>query len=177
MSLSRIIEPGDHQLSIRDVGEGGANFQLVFVYHMPVAGGAEPVADQSHEPLNVTINYDRTRLKVNEHITAEAIVVNKMNEVAPMVILDLPIPGGFALETEDLDELVGFKLIEKYQITPRKAIVYLRGIMPGKPLQLRYRLKATMPVKVQAAPAEAYQYYDPDSRGKSDRIALEALAT
>ncbi|HJN11718.1 MAG TPA: alpha-2-macroglobulin family protein [Pirellulaceae bacterium] len=177
MSLSRIIEPGDHQLSIRDVGEGGANFQLVFVYHMPVAGGAEPVADQSHEPLNVTINYDRTRLKVNEHITAEAIVVNKTNEVAPMVILDLPIPGGFALETEDLDELVGSKLIEKYQITPRKAIVYLRGIMPGKPLQLRYRLKATMPVKVQAAPAEAYQYYDPDSRGKSVRIALEALAT
>jgi uncharacterized protein YfaS (alpha-2-macroglobulin family) len=177
ISLSRIIEPGAHQLSIRDVLDSGANFQLVFVYHLPIEQDPENVAVQPNEPLEITIEYDRTRLNVNEYITAEAVVVNKMQTVAPMVILDLPIPGGFALERGDLDELVGSKLIDKYQITPRKAIVYLRGIVPGTPLKLRYRLKAIMPVKVQVAPAEAYQYYDPDSRGKSKGIMLEALAT
>jgi hypothetical protein len=159
------------------MNDSGANFRLVFLYHLPVAPDPAGVTDQLNEPLEITIDYDRTRLNVNEFITAEATVVNKMQTVAPMVILDLPIPGGFALVKEDLDELVGSKLIAKYQITPRKAIVYLRGILPGTPLKLRYRLKATMPVKVQAAPAEAYQYYDPDSRGKSKGIVLEALAT
>ena len=50
-----------------------------------------------------------------------------------MVIVDLPIPGGFALERGELDELVGSKKIEKYQLTPRQAIIYLRGLAPAQP--------------------------------------------
>ncbi len=52
--------------------------------------------------------------------------------------------------------------------------MYLLGLQPGEKLELRYRLKATMPVKVAVPPVEAYEYYDPDTRGKSASSELEA---
>ena len=67
-----------------------------------------------------------------------------------------------AVETDDLARLVSSAAIAKYQITPRSAIVYLRGLEQDKPLALRYRLRATMPVKVTAAPVRAYEYYNPE---------------
>ena len=90
-----------------------------------------------------------------------------------MVILDLPIPGGFEIERGELDELKGSNRIAKYQITPRKAIVYLRGLAPGDKLELRYRLRATMPVKVAVPPAQAYEYYNPDHRATGSGSNLE----
>jgi hypothetical protein len=91
-----------------------------------------------------------------------------------MVILDLPIPGGFTIERGELDELVGSRKIEKYQLTARQAIVYLRGLEPKHQLELRYRLKATMPVKVSVPRGEAYEYYNPKNRGASQPAKLEA---
>jgi hypothetical protein len=106
-------------------------------------------------------------------VTATATIANQSMEVAPMVIVDLPIPGGFRLESGELDELAGSRQIEKYQITPTKAVVYLRQLAPGAKLELRYRLKATMPVKVTAPAAAAYEYYNPARRAASQGAQLE----
>ena len=84
-----------------------------------------------------------------------------------MVILDLPIPAGFEITPDQLAELDGSKLIEKYQIRARKAIIYLRDVQPGKPLTLRYDLRAKMPVKVAVPAARAYEYYNPDKQAVS----------
>jgi len=51
---------------------------------------------------------------------------------------------------------------------------FLRSLEPGKALILRYRLTATMPVKITVPPAQAYEYYDPDSKGTSRPAQLRA---
>jgi hypothetical protein len=84
----------------------------------------------------------------------------------------LPIPAGFTIATEDLAKLVNSGSIAKYQVTPRTAIVYLRGLEPGKPLQLKYRLQAAMPVKVTVPSARAYEYYNIDKQGTSRTTRL-----
>ena len=91
-------------------------------------------------------------------------MVNLSGAAAPMVILDLPIPAGFAVDPEDLEKLVATDAASKYQLTPRSAIVYLRQLSPDEPLVLHYRLRATMPVKITVPPARAYEYYDPDTQ-------------
>jgi uncharacterized protein YfaS (alpha-2-macroglobulin family) len=93
-----------------------------------------------------------------------------------MVIVDLPIPGGFKLELDELEELVGSGQIAKYEVTDRQAIIYLRELPAGKTLLLRYRLKATMPVTVTARPATVYEYYDPQKRNQTQAIQLQAEA-
>ncbi len=92
---------------------------------------------------------------------------------APMVILDyLPIPAGFSIDNTDLDQLVQVGTIAKYQVNPRSAVVYLRGLEPSTPLTLEYRLTATMPVKITVPPASAYEYYNPDAKGSSQPTSL-----
>ena len=105
-------------------------------------------------------------------MTAVASVVNNRPEPAPMVILDLPIPAGFAIDADDLAGLVKAGSIAKFQLTARSAIVYLRDLKPGAPLTLRYRLRATMPVKLTVPPARAYEYYDPAREGSSPTVRL-----
>ena len=147
-------------VSLRDKSNTAPAYQLALRYHVP----GEPET-MPQEPLTIKITYDRQQLAVNDRIAATATVTNNLDRPAPMVILDLPIPGGFVMEPGELEEIVGHA-IERFQVTNRKAIVYLRDLPPGAPLELNYRLKATMPVKVTVPQAEAYQYYTPERRGK-----------
>ncbi len=164
-----VTKPGTHVLKITELSDAGTGFQVAARYHVE-----SPPEVESAPALTIDINYDRARLTVDDRVTCVANVVNNLPETAPMVIVDLPIPGGFTIEPGELAELVGSGKIAKYQITPRKAIVYLRELAPAKPLELRYRLRATMPVKVAVPPAQAYHYYDPDKRGTGGEFNLEA---
>lgn len=94
-----------------------------------------------------------------------------------MVILDLPVPGGFAVNAADFEELVESRKIARYQVTARKVIVYLRQLEADESLELPYRLRATMPVNVQVPAAEAYEYYDPARRGEGGATRLEAVSS
>jgi uncharacterized protein YfaS (alpha-2-macroglobulin family) len=154
------LKPGENSLALEETTGTGSGYQVAFRYH--VEGTA---AVNKDEPLSIAISYDKTELQEGGVVIATATVTAR--QTAPMVILDLPIPAGFELTPDQLAELRGSKLIEKYQITPRQAIIYLRDVQPGKPLTLRYDLKAKMPVKVAVPAARAYEYYNPDKQGFS----------
>jgi len=91
-----------------------------------------------------------------------------------MVVVELPVPAGFAFDGDNLAALLKDKKIEKYQHNGRSVVVYLRGLEAGQSLPLKYGLRATMPVKVSVAPARAYEYYDPDQQGRSAAGRLTA---
>jgi uncharacterized protein YfaS (alpha-2-macroglobulin family) len=122
------------------------------------------------------IAYDRSELAVNETVLATATVNNQMLPSAPMVILDLPIPPGFMIVSNDFENLKDFGFIAKYQISLRSVIVYLRQLEPGKPLKLKYHLRATMPVRITIPPARIYEYYNPEIQGvsPSDRLTVRS---
>ncbi|MCA9269343.1 MAG: hypothetical protein KDA41_12770, partial [Planctomycetales bacterium] len=176
IDLTKHLKPGEQELRITETTKTGAGFQATLHHHadeLPLGP-----TDAEPQPLSINIAYDRERLQVEDYVGVKVVVVNNLDAPAPMVIVDLPIPGGFKIEPGDLDELVGTEhapgKIAKYQITARKAIVYLRGVKPGEQLELDYRLKATMPVKVAVPPAAAYEYYNPDRRGESKSAILES---
>ncbi|HTN74951.1 MAG TPA: hypothetical protein VL096_06880, partial [Pirellulaceae bacterium] len=160
-----------NRITLREPTATSVNFQAIFRYYREADVAAAP----TNEPLAVSVTYDRARLAVDETVQATATIVNQMPAAAPMVILDLPIPGGFKIEQGELDELVGSRQIEKYQITARQATIYIRSLAPAAKLELRYRLRATLPVKVAVPPAEAYEYYNPAKRGASQPAALESI--
>ncbi len=159
IDLSAEVAAGGRRLTLADRSQTGAGYQVTLVHYVP-----ERVRVADKEPLSIGLSYDKTELAVNDTVAATATVVNNRAAPAPMVILDLPIPAGFAIQTEDLAALADSATIARYQVTARSAIVYLRQLDPQKPLTLRYRLRATMPVKVTVQPMQAYEYYDPDTR-------------
>jgi hypothetical protein len=160
---------GTHRLTIEDRSGTDSGYQVVFRYHEPETVD-HPGA--SAEPLSIRLDYDRTTIALDETVTVVASVANNRPEPAPMVILDLPIPAGFAIDADELAGLVKAGSIAKFQVTARSAIVYLRDLKPGGPLTLRYHLRATMPVKLTVPPARAYEYYDPSRQGASSTVRL-----
>lgn len=170
IDLSAEIQTGSRKLTLRDASGTLTGYQVAFKYHTPTK------KERPTEPLAVTLEYDRTELTVNDSLTATATVENRQTAAAPMVMLDLPIPAGFAVDAADFDELVRNEKIAKYQLTSRSVILYLRGLEPAAPLALTYELTATMPVDILALPAVAYEYYDEDKRGTSlpTRLLVQA---
>jgi alpha-2-macroglobulin-like protein len=126
--------------------------------------------------LSIELAYDKTNLSVNDTVGVTARVLNNSKEVAPMVILDLPIPAGFAMVSENMEKLAATGTIAKYQLTPRSAIVYLRQLSPAEPLVLHCRLRAMMPVKITVPAARAHEYYDPDKQVSSTVAYLTVAA-
>ena len=171
IDLSSLMSVGKHRLALVNRSDTAAVYQTSISYCLPEA--EEP---GERGPLGIQIAYDKTELYVNDVVALRARVVNQTSATAPMVILDLPIPAGFAVAPEDFDELTAAGTIAKYQLTPRSAVVYLRQLLPAEPLVLHYRLRATMPVKITTAPARAYEYYDPDKQVASAVAHLTVTA-
>lgn len=169
LDLTPLLD-GPTAVELRETTGRGASFQLLTRYH------TEAASDEPRGPggLRIEARYDKTHLSVDDQVIVEVTVANDSSELAPMVMVDLPIPPGFSIDPGELDELIGSKTIARYELTPRQAIVYLRGLAPGQSLPLRYRLRATMPVRVTAPPVEAYLYYSPDQRAKGAEAILEA---
>jgi hypothetical protein len=171
VDLSPHLVNGPQRLTITETTGTAAGYQVTFRYHLPEE--AKPAAA---DPLEVKLAYDRTELAVDDTVKATARVVNRMKQPAPMVMLDLPVPAGFVPVAEDFAALVKDGRIARYQVRPRQVLVYLRALMPDRPLELTYRLRATMPVKVAAPGARVYEYYDPDREGRSPGARLTVKA-
>jgi hypothetical protein len=166
IDLSAGLKPGTHRLTLTETTGTAAGYQVAFRYHVPDA--APPEKDQ---PLRVELTYGRTEMKVDDLLPVSAKVTNRMTDAAAMVILELPVPAGFALDTEGFAKWKEMG-IEKYQVNGRSVVVYLRGLGAGQSLDMKYLLRATVPGKVSVPPARAYEYYDPDKQGTSAATRL-----
>src|SRR5207247_5986173 len=104
-------------------------------------------------PLSIGVTYNRTQLAQDDIATATAVVKNNLGKAANMVMVDLGIPPGFDLLSEDLQSLqektAGQKSgrLEKFSLTATQAILYFDWIAPGDTVTLHFRLRAKYPIR------------------------------
>ena len=92
-------------------------------------------------------------------------------DVAEQAIIDLGLPPGFDVETEDLARLVArfqdlpddypHAQIKRFELTGRQIILYVKNLNGTEPLTLSYRLRARFPLVAQTPASMAYDYYNP----------------
>src|SRR5262249_18346603 len=87
---------------------------------------------------------------------------------ANMVMVDLGIPPGFDLLSEDLQEMqektAGRKggRLEKFTMTATQAILYFDSVPASDTVTVRYRLRAKYPIRAKTFASRVYEYYDPE---------------
>src|SRR5262249_37621029 len=151
-----------NEVQVRFNGKGSMAYQVAGRYFTPWA------EMPTREPLSIEVKYDRTTLATNQIATATAMVRNNLPGSANMVMIDLGIPPGFDLLTEDIDSYQAKSStragghLEKYSLTATQAILYFDSIPPNGMLSLTYRLRAKYPVKARTFESKAYLYYTPD---------------
>jgi hypothetical protein len=169
-----VLKPEDaNAIDIRFTGSGALAYQVVGRYFLP--WDARPAA----EALSIDVAYDRTKLAQNDVATATATVRNNLPKTANMVMVDLGIPPGFDLLSEDLQDYQEKSAgrqsgrLEKFSLTATQAILYFDSIGAKDTIKLTFRLRAKYPIRAHTFPTRAYEYYDPDVNSVARPVQLE----
>jgi len=172
--LKNIDFKGSNQIAIHFDGTGSPAYQVAGEYFMPWTAKST-----ANEPLSIDVSYDRTRLSQGDLASATATVKNHLPTAANMVMVDLGIPPGFELLTEDLNDYrtksAGRKTgrLEKWNLTATHAILYFDSIGSGETIGLRYRLRAKYPIRTRTFQSRVYEYYDPEVKSVAPPVELE----
>jgi hypothetical protein len=167
---------GAANVQIRFEGKGGLAYQVVGRYFMPWDQKPE------NEPLSIDVAYDRTRLSQDDVVTATATIRNNLPKSANMVMVDLGIPPGFDLLSEDLqayqEKSAGLKSgrLEKFSQTATQAILYFDSFAAHDTVKLSFRLRAKYPIRARTFKSRVYEYYDPDVQSVARPVQLEVKA-
>jgi len=163
----------DNEIEIRFSGKGGLAYQIAGRYFVPWQQAT------TREALAIEMKYDRTRLSQDEIVTGTAKIRNNLDKTAKMVMVDLGIPPGFELLSEDLQKMVeksaGEKSgrLEKFSMTATQAILYFDSIAPRDSFEVRYRLRAKYPIHAQGFASRVYEYYDPNVNATAKPVHFE----
>ena len=150
-----------NQVEIRFSGEGSMAYQVAGRYFVPWDQRA------GDEALSIAVSYDRTHLAQDDIATATATVRNNLSGAANMVMVDLGIPPGFDLLSEDLQELQEVSAgrasgrLEKFSLTATQAILYFNAIGARETVRVPFRLRAKYPIRARTFSSRVYEYYDP----------------
>jgi hypothetical protein len=164
---------GANTVEIRFEGKGGLAYQIVGSYFLP--WDEKP----ANEALSINVAYDRTHLTQDDIATATATVTSNLPKTANMVMLDLGIPPGFDLLSEDLQSYVEKTAdqkngrLEKFSLTATQAILYFNSITPGDTVTLHFRLRAKYPIRARTFQSRVYEYYDPEVTSLARPVQLE----
>jgi A-macroglobulin TED domain/Alpha-2-macroglobulin family/MG2 domain/Carboxypeptidase regulatory-like domain/A-macroglobulin receptor binding domain/Alpha-2-macroglobulin bait region domain len=159
--LTGVDEQKPNDVEIRFTGSGTLAWQVVGRSFVP--WDAKP----AREPLSIDVAYDRTTLAENDVVTATATVRNNLRQTANMVMVDLGIPPGFDLLSEDLQDFQektagqSAGSLQKFNLTATQAILYFNALAPGSQLELHFRLRAKYPIRAKTFASRVYEYYDP----------------
>jgi uncharacterized protein YfaS (alpha-2-macroglobulin family) len=149
-------------VEIRFEGKGGLAYQVVGNYFLP--WDEKP----ANEALSIDVAYDRTHLAQDDIATASATIRNNLNKTANMVMVDLGIPPGFDLLSEDLQDYqeksASLKSghLSKFSLTATQAILYFDSFGAGDAVTLKFRLRAKYPIRARTFESRVYEYYDPE---------------
>jgi uncharacterized protein YfaS (alpha-2-macroglobulin family) len=159
------IAPGQHTVNLKTSGEvQSLLYQVTTAYYLPWK--ETPVPTQTGA-LNILVSYDRSTLAVDDMVGVQVEVTNHQPGAAQWVIVDLGVPPGFNVLTEDLDELIKQSAslkthIKRYEMAGRSVILYLEN-MTGT-IRFNYRMKARLAVKALTPASTVYDYYNPEVR-------------
>jgi len=171
--LKDVDAKGGNTVEIRFAGKGGLAYQVVAQYFLPWDKKPE------QEALSIDVAYDRTHLVQDDIATATATIKNNLPKAANMVMVDLGIPPGFDLLSEDLQDYheksAGQKSgrLEKFSLTATQAILYFDSFAPGDTVTLKFRLRAKYPIRACTFRSRVYEYYDPEVSAVARPVQVE----
>jgi A-macroglobulin receptor len=147
---------GSNLVEIRYEGKGTLGYQAAGQYFIPWD------KESGKEPFSISVNYDRTKLAQDDIVTATATMRNNLPKTANMVMVDLGIPPGFDLLSEDLQEhqktssSLKSGRLEKFSQTATQAILYFNAFAAEQTVQVKFRLRAKYPIRTRTFQSRVY---------------------
>jgi uncharacterized protein YfaS (alpha-2-macroglobulin family) len=172
------VNPGkENVVTIAIEGEGNLMYQVTGGYYLPWEKLIlYPDLAPTQDLVTIGVKYDRSELVVNDTVNVNVTIsLNQEGGKVEAALIDLGLPPGFTVLTEDLQALVtrfndvpadyAFPKIERFELTGRQILLYITNLTSGNPLQFSYRLRARFPLTALTPASNVYDYYNPDVSG------------
>lgn len=178
LSFDDITPGSDNKVEFKVEGQGNLMYQVASSYYLPWdVLGKYPDVVPLQDAVTIDVKYDRTQIAVNDTVNVTVSVrLNQKGARAESALIDLGLPPGFTVLSEDLDALIERSAkqgkdykgasLQRYEMTGRQILVYLTNLSEGQPLSFSYRLRAKFPLAVRSPASTAYDYYNPAITGE-----------
>jgi uncharacterized protein YfaS (alpha-2-macroglobulin family) len=160
------VRGGDNRISLRLSGQNTENlvYQVTAQSYVPWVN----VPPVTAAPIDIHVDYDNTQLYVGDEMVATVAITLNQKAKTQWAIVDLGVPPGFEVVTEDLDNLIRQSAdlptkVRRYELTGKQIIVYMENL--EYKISFGYRLRAKLPLKAQVPSSVVYDYYNPEVSG------------
>lgn len=168
LDLGDGLGAGEHAVELEYAGRGNLSWQVRGTHYIPHAD----LPPEPASPLSIEVAYDRTRVATDDVIAVNVRVANNDAERTGMMMAELGIPPGFALDLSALEARLGDGAISNLETTALKLIVYLEPITPEAPVTFTYHLRALYPLEATVPESTTWFYYDQATQAKAPAVAL-----
>ena len=117
----------------------------------------------SEDYFEITRDFSSNNLSVNDVLTETIEVKNTSSDQVENIMVEVQIPQGFVLVTDELEKAVANKTIEKYESNYGKVLIYLRSLDVMRTNKFKVEFRALYPVEITGGAIEVYDYYNPES--------------
>jgi len=121
----------------------------------------------------MTTKLEGAKVAAGETVALLAKLVNTKDQVQPMTIAILGLPGGARVRADQLEELKKNGTVDFFEIRPREVVCYWRGLAPKQQIDLRLDLVAEIPGRYTAPASRAYLYYTAEQKQWVDPVVVE----
>jgi len=171
VSLSEKLQTGENVIALDGPKNADIAFQLVTLHHVPWTSAARSGGGQT---LALQVGYSPTSVSVGKVVDCSVEVAWSRDRPAAMPLVEVGVPPGFEVETEDLEALRAKREIERYSLGPNRVTLYLFSLVKDAPKRFTFRLRAVLPVRAVAPAAKAYAYYEPEVSVRARPFLLTA---
>jgi len=161
IDASKELVPGKNKIRITPSAGMKPMFQLASTAYLPWGDARQP----TQQAFDVKVSYDRTTLAKDDVVSVRVEVRSNLPGKAEMGIVDVAVPPGFEVLSEDLERAVADQTLQRFTLAGRQIILYVPVFQPDKPFVVTYRVRARFPVRAASGTAKAYEYYNPDNVG------------
>jgi hypothetical protein len=168
LNLTNYLQQGNNHIRITQDQAGELPYRLVGTYWVPRSA----IESTAQKELDIQVDYDKYRLVVDDTLRCSVQITRLGDTPTGMAIIDLGVPPGFSVDISSFEKLVESGTLAKYEVTLNQCILYIRSIVPDKPLHFSYELKALYPIRARVPSSTVYEYYQPTSRDQTRPIDI-----
>lgn len=169
VDLSSFMKAGTNRIEVnRPRGSATASVQAVAGYYVPWAGSeAAPTTNlrsNGASALRLVTRFDKTEGRIGDAINCHVEAERIGHSGYGMMLAEIGLPPGADVDRASMElamKASGWG-INQYDILPDRVVVYLWPQAGG--LKFDFQFRPRMAMKAQSAPAEVYDYYNPEAR-------------
>ncbi len=163
------LKEGDNALEIEYSGKGNLMWQMTGSHWLPWTD----IAPEKTGALSIDLVYDKTELSTDDTIKVMVTVTNSDKSNTGMVMVDLGLPPGFALDTSGIEAAKAKGLVHKWEKTNTQLLVYVTSVKAETPVVFTYDLIAQYPLNASAPKSQTYFYYNTTEKAEAGPVGLK----